>query len=85
MIRSYEYNTQYFYTDLEAIKPRHDRRGDQGRARAAEQFAYDSGSAVGAIRNAQQGLFSIEDRDPFSPELKKIRVVTTIEYFLVDR
>jgi hypothetical protein len=37
---------------------------------------------VGGIRRAQQGYFSIEDRDAFSPEWKKIRVVTTVDYFL---
>ena len=36
------------------------------------------------IRLVSQGCFSIEDRDRFSPELKKVRVVTTVEYFLVD-
>ena len=41
-------------------------------------------SKVGAIRTAQQGLFSIEDRDQFSPELKKVRVVTTVDYYLSD-
>jgi len=42
-------------------------------------------SRVGAIRQAQQGYFTIEDRDPFSPEFKRIRVVTTVEFFLADQ
>jgi hypothetical protein len=82
VIRSYEYNTQYLYTDLEQIKPDMIAEATRDARRAAEQFAQDSESEVGAIRKAQQGLFSIEDRDPFSPELKKIRVVTTVEYYL---
>ncbi len=85
MIRSYEYQPQFLYTDLEAIKPAMIAEATKDARAAAEQFAQDSGSQVGAIRNAQQGYFSIEDRDPFSPDWKKIRVVTTVEYFLVDR
>jgi hypothetical protein len=82
VIHSYEYRTQYLYTDLDQIKPAMIAEATRDARRAAEQFAHDSGSRVGAIRNAQQGLFSIEDRDPFSPEFKKIRVVTTVQYSL---
>jgi hypothetical protein len=84
LIRSYEYDTQYLFTALESIKPEMIAAATQDARRAAEQFAEDSGSEVGAIRSAQQGYFSIEDRDRFSPEHKKVRVVTTIEYFLED-
>ena len=84
LIRSYEYDTQYLFTGLEEIKPEMIAEATRDARRAAEQFAEDSGSAVGAIRSAQQGYFSIEDRDRFSPEHKKVRVVTTIEYFLED-
>jgi hypothetical protein len=84
VIRSYEYNTQYLYTELDAIKPDMIAAATKDARRAAEQFAKDSGSQVGAIRGAQQGLFTIEDRDQFSPEYKKVRVVTTVQYGLAD-
>jgi hypothetical protein len=84
LTRNYEYRTQYLYTDLESIKPEMIGEATRDARRAAEQFAQDSGSRVGGIRNAQQGFFSIEDRDPFSPEFKRIRVVTTVQYFLED-
>jgi hypothetical protein len=84
LIRSYEYTTQYLFTGLEAIKPEMIAEATRDARSAAQQFADDSGSRVGAIRKAQQGYFSIEDRDPFSPEHKRVRVVTTVEYFLAD-
>jgi hypothetical protein len=84
LIRSYEYQTQYLYTDLESIKPEMIAEATRDARRAAQQFAEDSGSRVGAIRTAQQGYFSIQDRDQFSPEFKRIRVVTTVQYFLID-
>lgn len=82
LLRSYEYNPLFLYTELNAIKPEMIAAATVDARRAAEQFAKDSGSRVGAIRSAQQGYFQIEDRDAHSPEWKKIRVVTTIEYFL---
>lgn len=84
LIRSYEYQTSFLFTGLETIKPEMIAEATRDARRAAEQFAEDSGSRVGAIRNAQQGYFSVEDRDRFSPDFKKVRVVTTVQYFLVD-
>jgi hypothetical protein len=85
LIRSYEYRTQYMFTGLEAIKPEMIAEATRDARRAAQQFAKDSGSRVGAIRRATQGYFNIADRDPFSPEQKNVRVVTTIDFLLVDR
>jgi uncharacterized protein len=49
---------------------------------AAEKFALDSNSQVGRIRRASQGAVDIRDRDAASPELKILRVVTTVDFFL---
>jgi len=84
LLRSYEYDTTYLFTGLDSIKPQMIAEATRDARNAAEQFAQDSGSKVGAIRNARQGYFSIEPRDPFSPEHKKVRVVTTVQYFLED-
>ena len=49
---------------------------------AGEQFAKDSGSRLGKIRSASQGSFSIEDRDSNTPQVKRVRVVTSVVYYL---
>jgi hypothetical protein len=36
---------------------------------AAEQFALDSGSKIGAVRRASQGFFTITSRDANTPHL----------------
>jgi hypothetical protein len=84
LIRSYEEAPLFLFTQLEAIKPEMIAEATRDARRAAEQFAQDSGSRVAGIRSAQQGYFTIEDRDAHSPETKKVRVVTTIDYFLDD-
>lgn len=51
---------------------------------AAEKFAIDSNSKLGKIKRANQGQFTISDRDPNTPYIKTIRVVTTVDYYLED-
>jgi uncharacterized protein len=50
----------------------------------AEKFGRDSNSKLGKIRKASQGQFTISDRDSNTPYIKKVRVVSTIEYCLSD-
>jgi hypothetical protein len=50
----------------------------------AEKFARDSASRLGKIRSAQQGQFTISDRDDSTPYIKNVRVVSTVEYYLSD-
>ncbi|MGK7295785.1 MAG: SIMPL domain-containing protein [Candidatus Wenzhouxiangella sp. M2_3B_020] len=74
--------SEFLFTALEEIKPGMIAEATADARRAARQFAEDSGSSVGAIRRARQGYFSISERDPNSPHVKHVRVVTTIEYAL---
>ncbi|MFU8843254.1 MAG: SIMPL domain-containing protein [Bacteroidales bacterium] len=82
--QSWENRTEFLFTGLNAIKPEMIREATLNAREAAEKFAEDSGSKIGKIRRATQGLFTISDRDANSPDLKIVRVVTSLEYFLVD-
>ncbi|MCF2592814.1 SIMPL domain-containing protein [Bacteroides caecigallinarum] len=80
----YRYSVQYEYTGLNKIKPQMIEEATKNARQAAEKFAEDSDSKLGKIRNAYQGQFSITDRDANTPYIKKVRVVTTIDYSLED-
>ncbi len=82
----------YLYTKLGDIKSEMLAEATKNARKAAETFASDSGSIVGSIRRANQGVFEITDRDLVAESMeggrregsiyKKVRVVTTIDYFL---
>ena len=75
---------EFDYTGLNDIKPALIAEATANARESAVQFAKDSGATLGGIRNANQGVVSISDRDQGSPQVKKVRVVTTVEYFLRD-
>lgn len=75
---------EFDYTRLNDIKPALIAEATANARKSAEQFAKDSGARLGGIRSANQGVVSINDRDRGSPQVKTVRVVTTVEYFLKD-
>lgn len=74
----------YQFTGLNSIKPEMIAQATKAAREAAVQFAADSESRVGKIKTASQGQFSISDSDSSTPYIKKIRVVSTIVYYLED-
>lgn len=80
----YQSRTQYLFTGLNDLKPAMIEEATRNAREVAQKFAADSDSRLGKIKTAYQGQFSIEDRDANTPHIKKIRVVSTIQYYLAD-
>lgn len=87
----------YKFNGLNAIKPDMISEATRNARMAAERFASDSGSRVGAIRTANQGVFSILAANQGSTGagenyaladnadtslMKTVRVVTSVDYYL---
>ncbi len=81
---NYETRIQYLFNGLNEIKPAMVQEATEKAREVAMKFAKDSQSQLGKIKTAHQGQFSIYDRDSNTPQLKKVRVVTSIEYYLSD-
>ena len=80
----YADRTQFLFQSLNDIKPEMIEEATRNAREAAERFAKDSGSSVGRIRKARQGQFTISARDEGTPYIKRVRVVTTVDYLLTD-
>ena len=78
----WENKIQYEFEGLNDIKPEMIHEATANARLAAEQFASDSGSRIGKIKTASQGSFSIANRDSNTPQIKCVRVVTSITYTL---
>jgi hypothetical protein len=80
----YSSTVVYAFTKLNSVKPKMIEQATKNARAAADKFAKDSESDLGKIKSADQGQISIEDRDANTPFIKKVRVVTSIEYYLKD-
>ncbi|MBP5352304.1 MAG: SIMPL domain-containing protein [Alphaproteobacteria bacterium] len=82
-------NANYFFTKLNDIKPKLLQEATQNANKSAQEFAASSGSRVGQIYQANQGVISVQPRDDpnaFEPSQidKRVRVVSTVTYLLQD-
>lgn len=70
------------FSNLNSIKPEMLAEAIKNARDTASQFAKNSNSTVGSVTRGNQGVFEIEDKDPGSPEYKKIRLVSTLRFLL---
>lgn len=91
-------NPAYYYTQLNAIRPIMLSEATRSAKQVASSFANDTHSTLGTIRRAYQGIFEISSRDASgitdsndtwqlrrdeqASIYKKIRLVSTIDYYL---
>jgi hypothetical protein len=81
---NYQAQTEYLFSRLNKVKPEMIEEATRKAREVAEKFAADSASKLGKIRSASQGQFSISNRDKNNPHIKKVRVVSTVSYYLSD-
>jgi uncharacterized protein len=93
----YGQGISYKFGGLNGLKPDMITEATRNARASADRFAADSGSKVGSIRSANQGVFSISAADagpsgedgggggasPDSSMMKQVRVVATVDYYLV--
>lgn len=82
-------SASYYFTKLNEIKPEMLKKATENAKDAALEFARNSGSKVGKINKANQGVFSVQARDDANAYEaaqieKRVRVVSTVEYLLED-
>lgn len=73
---------EFKYEGLNSIKPQMIEDATKNAREVAEKFAKDSDSKIGKIKTANQGTFTIEARDSNTPYIKRVRVVTSVTYYL---
>ena len=74
----YENPIKYEFVSFREMKPKMMQEAIENAEKTAQQFAENSHSRLNKIVSADQGQFSIDDRDSNTPYIKKVRVVTTV-------
>ena len=80
----YDNPIKYELVSFQELKPAMMQEAIENAEKTAQQFAENSHSQLNKIVSADQGQFSIDNRDENTPHIKKVRVVTTVTYSLKD-
>ena len=80
----YDNPVRYEFVSFKEMKPKMMQEAIENAEKTAQQFAENSHSRLDKIVSADQGQFSIDNRDENTPYIKKVRVVTTVTYSLKD-
>jgi hypothetical protein len=78
----WESRPEFSFEGLNDVKPEMIEEATKNAREVALKFAKDSDSRLGKIKQATQGTFSISDRDSNTPQIKNVRVVTNVTYYL---
>ena len=73
---------EFQFSDINSVKPEMLAEAIKNARTSASQFAQESGSRLGAVSRGNQGVFDVTEKDPGSPEYKKIRVVSSLRFLL---
>ncbi len=75
-------NISFEFSDIMSIKPEMLAEAIKNAQSTATLFTQNSGSSLGSVTRGDQGIFDITDKDPGSPEYKKIRLVSSLRFLL---
>jgi len=75
-------SVSFEFSDINSVKPEMLAEAIKNARTSAEQFAQEAGTVISGVNRGNQGVFDITDKDPGSPEYKKIRVVSTLRFLL---
>ena len=81
-VGDYDSQVRYEFNGLNRIKPEMIEQATRNAREAAQQFAKDSESKLCKIKSASQGLFTVDSRDQYTPHIKRVRVVTSVNFYL---
>lgn len=70
------------FSDLNSIKPEMLAEAIKNAKETAIQIARNSDARINKVSRGNQGVFDITNKDPGSPEYKKIRLVSTLRFQL---